>query len=120
MPSEIKSLVEQRKREEQEKLEKAEQEGKKVAATMPAYRAPRVSRSTGGGGEAIDPADAVDSPAPPVSNGETPKPADPPSGGNNDAPVVKPITVPPPVKKTEPPPAEKPEGKSRKGKKGEG
>jgi membrane carboxypeptidase/penicillin-binding protein len=30
MPSEIKSLVEQRKREEQEKLEKAEQEGKKL------------------------------------------------------------------------------------------
>jgi penicillin-binding protein 1A len=118
MPSEIKSLVEQRKREEQEKLEKAEQEGKKIAATMPAYRAPRITKSTGGS-EAIDPADAGGLVVPPVSGGEAPKPAAPPSGGN-EAPVAKPITAPPPVKKPEPPPAEKPEGKSRKGKKGEG
>jgi outer membrane biosynthesis protein TonB len=47
---------------------------------------------------------------PPVSTGDAPKPAPPPSSGN-DAPVVKPITAPPPVKKPEPPPAENPEGK---------
>jgi penicillin-binding protein 1A len=116
MPSEIKSLVEQRKREEQEKLEKAEQEGKKLAATMPTYRAPRASRNSGG--EATAPADAGDSIDLPVPSGDTPKSAPPPSG--NDTPVVKPITAPPPVKKADPPPVEKPEGKKPKGKKGEG
>ena len=126
MPSEIKSLVEQRKREEMEKLEKAEQEGRKIALTtgIKITRSGRTSSgsSTGGGDLPSTSTDTNDIPAPVTTDTETPKPSSPPSG--NDSPVTKPVAPPPaPVKKPENPPAEKEkpdEGTKRKGKKGDG
>ncbi len=119
MPSEIKSLVEQRKREEQEKLEKAEQEGNKIAATT-GIRITRSRRVDDASGESTTPSSPVptDSTTPATTLTETPKVSVP----ANDPPVVKPISTPPPVKKPEVnPPAEKPsEGTKRKSKKGEG
>jgi penicillin-binding protein 1A len=121
VPSEIKALAEQRKREEQEKLEKAEMEGAKLGAFI--NNNPKIRRSgktttsdSEAGGDVtttIDPTEATKTDTPP-----TVKPDDAPK------PTVKPATPPPaapPVKKADPP-AEKPqsEGAKRKGKKGEG
>jgi penicillin-binding protein 1A len=119
MPGEIKSLVEQRKREELEKLEKAEQEGKKIALTT-GIKITRMSKSGETNGETTIPATGTGDPASPATTGDVPKPNNPPSG--NDVPITKPVNPPsPPVKKTDNPPVEKPdEGSKRKGKKGDG
>ncbi len=122
MPSDIKSLVEQRKREELEKLEKADEEGRKLGVsfnTGPKTRSSKKSESSNsdGGDTPSDvplPTDSTDS-AKPENTNPPPKVAP-----REDTP--KPVTAPPPVKKPEPPPAEKPkvEGTKRKGKKGDG
>jgi membrane peptidoglycan carboxypeptidase len=126
IPSEIKALSEQRKREEQEKLEKAALEGEKLGSIVnyssssnrPARRTSRAatsSSSTTGDDvpTTIDPTDTPTiAPPPPL-----------PSKPSEDAskPPVKPVTANTPVKKAEAPP-EKPaaEAPKRKGKKGDG
>ena len=119
MPAEIKALAAQRDREEQEKLEKASEEGAKLGGTIASGgkgRGKSADASTGDiSTEApvpIDPTENTIKPdAPAVSKPveEVPKP------------TVKPITPPAPVKKPEAAP-EKPaaEGAKRKGKKGDG
>jgi penicillin-binding protein 1A len=107
IPSEIKTLIERNKREELEKLEKAEQAAIKSGATL----------STDGG---TTPSAASDTP---VTG------ADSPSGGADlpktnpaadNPPVSKPVITQPPPRNPESPPADVPEGKKRKGKKGDG
>jgi penicillin-binding protein 1A len=119
MPSDIKSLVEQRKREELEKLEKAEQEGRKIALTT-GIRITKMSKTGEASDEITVTAGESGESATPLSTGaDTPKPAVP--SVNNDAPAPKVVNPPPPVKKTENPPAEKQdEGTRRRGKKGDG
>jgi len=122
MPSEIKALAEQRKREELEKLEKAEMEGRKLGIAFNPGPKPRraigasssitdgetVTDSTGSTGltDTIKPDENINPVIPPPPGVEPPKP--------------KPATPAAPIKKVEQP-AEKPkaEGEKRKGKKGE-
>ncbi len=120
MPSDIKSLVEQRKREELEKLEKADEEGRKLGVSFNTDTAKRRKSSknaeiTGGDTPADTtlPTDSTETPKPDTSN---PPPKITPREEN-----PKPVVAPPPVKKPELPPAEKPksEGTKRKGKKGD-
>jgi penicillin-binding protein 1A len=108
IPSEIKTLIERNKREELEKLEKADQ----AAIKSGAVTASDSGTSTGAGTE------------PGVTTG-----ADSPSGGvdapkTNPAidnpPVSKPVISQPPPRNPDTPPADVPEGKKRKGKKGDG
>jgi penicillin-binding protein 1A len=121
MPGEIKALVEQRKREELEKLEKAEQEGRKIALTT-GIRITKMSKASEAAGEtSVSTTETGDPATLTAPGGDAPKPVVPPGG--NDAPTVKPLGPPPPPpgKKTDNPPAEKPdEGTKRKGKKGDG
>ena len=109
MPSEIKALMERNKREELEKLDKAEQASIRSGARSAAQSAkqtidPAVTTGTGS-----------DPNSPSVIITEAPKtnvPADNP-------PPARPPVSQPPVKSADPPP-DKPEGGKRKGKKGEG
>ncbi|HXG83248.1 MAG TPA: PBP1A family penicillin-binding protein [Pyrinomonadaceae bacterium] len=121
VPSEIKALSEQRKREEQEKLEKAEQEGAKLGAVInTSARNRRGDRTESTDPEApsteipatIDPTDTLK-----PDNAAAPKPV----GDDVPKPPVKPAVAATPVKKAEPP-AEKPQNEApkRKGKKGDG
>ena len=118
MPSDIKSLVEQRKREELEKLEKADEEGRKLGVSFNTGTKVRKTideNSVTGGDTPTDsalPTDTTDTTKPEttvipkvVPREETPKPV-----------------VAPTVKKPEPPAADKPkaEENKRKGKKGGG
>ena len=119
MPSDIKSLVEQRKREELEKLEKADEEARKLGVSFNTGTKTRKSISdesiTGGDTPADSTLPTTDSPDTP--NSET----NPPPKITPREETPKPATAPPPIKKPEPPPAEKPkEGTKRKGKKGDG
>lgn len=125
VPSEIKALAEQRKREEQEKLEKAELEGAKLGISYSAS-------SSGGGGkgksngksqsQSSGGGDVTTEASTPIDPTDTAKPADAaPVSKPDDAPKppVKPPVANTPVKKPEAP-AEKPaEGAKRKGKKGD-
>ena len=115
MPSDIKALAERRKREEQEKLEKADEAGRNLGVSFtPGTRSRRVGTSS----TKTDELNA----APPTTSGlpDTTKPAinpDPPR--NDDPPKV--ITVPTPARKPDTPPEPpKSEGTKRKGKKGDG
>ena len=121
IPSEIKALAEQRKREEQEKLEKAALEGEKLGSVVnysrPTHRTSRAATSSNASDDVpttIDPTDTpkIDVPPPPPLN----KPSE-----EAPKPPVKPVTANTPVKKAEAP-AEKPaaEAPKRKGKKGDG
>jgi penicillin-binding protein 1A len=112
MPAEIKRAAEQRKRDEQEMLEKAEQEGKKLGN----YTAPRISK-TGTTDGATTPTDTVTPSDTTPSNDNDPKPQVTPR--SDDKPNIRQGT--PPVQKKEPQ-TEKPnvEGTTRKGKKGDG
>ncbi|MDQ3132473.1 MAG: PBP1A family penicillin-binding protein [Acidobacteriota bacterium] len=117
MPGEIKSLVEQRKREELEKLEKAEQEGRKIAIST-GIRIPRPGKTSEAEAETSITTTETGDPESPATTG-VPKVINPPTG--NDVPVSKPVNPPPPVKKPDNPPAENPtESKKPKGKKGDG
>jgi penicillin-binding protein 1A len=116
IPSDIKALVEQRKREELEKLEKAEEAGRKLGVSFnPGPKYNKTGDAAGGdttdGGLVITPEDTTkpaDNPLP-QNNPRTddPKPNRPPA---TDNPVKKPD---PPVEKP------KPEGEKKKGKKGD-
>jgi len=117
MPGEIKSLVEQRKREELEKLEKAEQEGRKIAIST-GIRIPKISKTDETGAETSITTTETGDPTSPATTG-VPKPINPPTG--NDVPISKPVSTPPPIRKPDNPPVVNPEeGKKPKGKKGEG
>ncbi len=118
MPSDIKALAERRKREEQEKLEKADEAGRTLGVSFNTGTRPRRNAaSTGGGGDDINTlpptsSELPDAPKPDVKI--TPTRPD-------DAPKPKVTTAPETPRKPEPPP-EKPksEGSKRKGKKGDG
>jgi penicillin-binding protein 1A len=108
MPAEIKYKMERNRREELEKLEKAEQAAIKSGATFDA------NSNTSTGATPIDPA----------------SPGVEPGGGSSDAPKTNPVADDPPAIRPpvqQPPsrnpdtqPAAPPEGKKRKGKKGDG
>ena len=123
MPSDIKALAEQRKREEQEKLEKAALEGKKIVVTYNPLAKPTSERrnSSSDGGEEVStdstittPTDTVAPETNPVP-GVTPRTIDAPPKPNPNPSVAV-----PPVKKPAAPAADKPksEAPKRKGKKG--
>ncbi len=103
MPSDIKNLMERNRREELEKLEKADQAAIKSGA-VPA------DKTTTTGADST----TVGSPSGDTA-GDGAKTV--PSG---DPPPIKPPVLQQPVKKPDPPPAEKPEGTKPKGKKGDG
>ncbi len=117
MPSEIKSLAEQRKREEQEKLEKADEAGRTLGVSFNTGTRTRKTDTVTTAPDTEVPTTSVeptDAAKPEINI----KPSTPPRG--DDAPP-KPVTSATPVRKTEPP-VEKPktEGAKRKGKKGDG
>ncbi|HEY0429045.1 MAG TPA: PBP1A family penicillin-binding protein [Pyrinomonadaceae bacterium] len=118
VPAEIKTKIERNKREEQEKLEKADEAGRITGVIFNTgtkkSTTPTDSTSTSDPDDIIIPGDkpavSVDAAKP---NNNTPKP--------DDQPKPKPVSTPNPVKKTENPPTEtKPQGTQRKGKKGGG
>ncbi len=118
MPSDIKALVEQRKREELEKLEKADEEGRKLGVSFNTgtVRKKISEKSTTGGeitGDSGLPTDSTD-----TEKTELPPPPKPPVRDDNSNPV----TVPSPPKKIEQKPedSQKPDENKRKGKKGNG
>lgn len=114
IPPEIKSLAEQRKREEQEKLEKADEAGRTLGVSFNTGTKTRKAQTTLPDAEAPISSDPVDAAKPEINI----KPAVPP---RNDDPPPKPATTNTPSRKPEPP-VEKPksEGTKRKGKKGDG
>jgi penicillin-binding protein 1A len=118
IPSDIKALTEQRRREELEKLEKADEEGRKTGVIFNTSTRTRSNNTTTSDSTtSTEVPVSTDTPiAPPPEIKITPSREEPPK------PPAKPVTTTPPIKKPEPPPAEKPkdEGTKRKGKKGEG
>ena len=109
IPKEIKTLIERNRREELEKLEKAEQAAIRSGASL-------APASTPSGGA------ATDEPSAPTggesSGGSTDAPKTNPPGDN--PPATKPVITQPPPRNPDPPPPAAPEGKKRKGKKGDG
>ncbi|MCD9186210.1 MAG: PBP1A family penicillin-binding protein [Pyrinomonadaceae bacterium] len=114
MPSEIKSLVEQQKREELEKLEKADEAGRRTGIVF--TPSPRRTK-TGAGTDSVT---TTDTTTVTTTNpgGDNPKPSNPTT--NNDAPKTPPKPDNPPPRKPDPPAEKQPEGTKRKGKKGDG
>ena len=110
IPSEIRTLIERNKREEREKLEKANQaairSGAATAATLPSTVTSTDSPATTTGS---------DTGAPPTG-GDTVKP---PPINDNPAPVSRPPVSKPPAREPAPSDNDKPEGTRRKGKKGD-
>ncbi len=100
MPAEIKRLMEINKREELEKLAKAEKESIRSGATT----------------KPADTETVVDSSEKPAETGNDGVKTNP----LGDPPPIKPPTHQPPVRKPDPQPADKPEGTKPKGKKGDG
>lgn len=112
MPSDIKALAEQRKRDEIEKLEKAEEAGRKLGINF--NTSPKVNK---GGGE-NDPVttDVNNTTTPTTTNTDT-TPTTPTKPVDEPKPVVRPQVE--ATKKPEPQKEErKPEGAKKKGKKG--
>lgn len=116
IPADIKALIERNKREEQEKLQKDEEAGKKTGIVF--NTGPKITAATD---EAIGNTDSTVTPAADNPTGKVdnnPKPSNVP---RSDEPKPKPvITQPTPVKKPDTPQSEKPTGTQRKGKKGGG
>lgn len=112
MPPEVKREAEQRKREELEKLEKAEMEGRKLGNYTPST----IRSKTGTTDNTITPSDTT-TPADSTPGDDTPKPTNTPR--SDDRPNIKQGTAPTPKKET-PPEKPKVEGTTRKGKKGDG
>lgn len=104
MPSEIKNLMERNKREELEKLDKADQ----AAIRSGAITAEKTT-TTGAGSTTTT-----------VPTGDTGGDGVKPPTAGDDPPVIKPPVMNPPIKKPDPPPGDKPEGTRPKGKKGDG
>jgi hypothetical protein len=118
IPSDIKALAEQRKREEQEKLEKADEAGRTLGVSFNTGTKTRrsVPSLIRGGEDSVTPTTTV-----PTDSTETSSPVEtvkPPVKEDPPKPVI--VSTPPP-RKPEPQP-EKPqsEGAKRKGKKGDG
>ncbi len=107
IPPEIKTLIERNKREELEKLEKADQAAIKSGATA--------TDENTESGPTNDPSVTSGADAP---NDGTDAPKTNPAGDN--PPATKPVVTQPPQRNPETPPANLPEGKKRKGKKGDG
>lgn len=124
MPAEIKALAEQRKREELEKLEKAEAEGRKLGVVFNTggTRRSKTGDTISTGGDGSDTGGIVNPNSNPGNTGDDdPPPTLNTSPKNNDTtpkatpkPTVKPADTP---KKVEP--AKTPEGNKKKGKKGD-
>ena len=120
IPSEIQSLIEKNKREEQEKLEKAEQEARKLGAIYTPSKSSGSKKNSddenleGGDIDTGEDGNSSDS-----SGIGTPPPIKPGTDGDKvKPPTVKPSVV-PPAKKPDPPKKEPEEsGTERKGKKG--
>ena len=114
VPAEIKTKIERNKREEQEKLEKADEVGRTTGIIFNTgtknTKLPSDSITTTDSNDIIVPGDKP-------NGSETTKPNNVPK--NDDVPKPKPVNTPNPVKKTEPQ-TEKPQGTQRKGKKGGG
>ena len=129
MPSEIKALAEQRKREEIEKLEKAEQEGAKLGisfntGSIGGKKGKSSGKSADAGSDNIVGGDVSTGASTPIDPTDTAKPDAPPVSKPSDdtpKPPAKPVVTNTPIKKPDAP-AEKPpsEGAKRKGKKGDG
>ncbi|MEK7723231.1 MAG: PBP1A family penicillin-binding protein [Acidobacteriota bacterium] len=126
MPAEIKALTEQRKREEIEKLEKAEAEGRNLGVIFSTGGSRRSKTgepiSSGGGTRGEDSGVVINPNKPSTSGGDD----DPPPALNitpkpnevSPKPTAKPITKPAETpKKVEP--QKTPEGNKKKGKKGD-
>jgi len=118
IPSDIKSLAAQRKREEQEKLEKADEDGRTLGVSFSTGTRTRSRTSSSlvtGGEDSAMPATTA-----PTDSTETSKPVEAVKPPVRDDPP-KPVIAAPPPRKVEPSP-EKPqtEGAKRKGKKGDG
>ena len=113
MPSEIKRAAEQRKRDEQEMLEKAEQEGKKLGNYTPST----IKSKTGTTDDTTTPVETTPTTDTPTTNNNETRPANTPR--TEDRPNRQ--GNPPPEKK-ETKPENKPnvEGTQRKGKRGDG
>lgn len=109
IPSEIRTLMERNKREELEKLEKADQAAIRSGATL----------SSGSNSATGSIPAAPTSTAGPDSTGGATEPIKPNPSGDNP-PAIKPVIREPADREPEPKPAEVPEGKKRKGKKGDG
>jgi membrane carboxypeptidase/penicillin-binding protein len=107
IPSEIKSLIEKNKREELEKLEKADEAGFKTGVVFTP------------GTKITDPAAAPAGDVPTTSPSSTDTKPDNPGNPGGDPPVQKPPVQKPPEQKKPDAPAQ-PEGPKRKGKKGDG
>lgn len=103
VPAEMRTLMERNKREELEKLERADQAAIKSGATTDATATTDPAAATPGSSDA--------SANPPAADNNKPVVTEAPG------PVTKPIPK-PPVRDPDPP-AEKPEGPKRKGKKGD-
>jgi penicillin-binding protein 1A len=113
MPAEVKRAAEQRKRDEQEMLEKAEQEGKKLGNYTPSTIK---LNKTATPDDATTPTETTPTETTPTNNNDT-RPTNTPRP--DDRPTIKQGTAPTPKKETQP---DKPkiEGTTRKGKKGDG
>jgi penicillin-binding protein 1A len=118
MPPEMKALVEQRKREELEKLEKAEAEGRRLGVpyTGGGIRRGKTGEVTSGGGGSgnqgiisTTPTETGDDEPPPTLNTGTK-----PKGTETPKPQIKPAETP-----KKPEPQRTPEGNKKKGKKGD-
>jgi penicillin-binding protein 1A len=109
IPSEIRTLMERNKREELEKLEKAEQAAIKSGAAADANSSTEtaVTNAEGGATTGSDP-----------GSGATDPPKNNPS--DDGPPPLKPAITQPPARNPDSRPAEAPEGRKRKGKKGDG
>jgi penicillin-binding protein 1A len=117
VPAEIKTKIERNKREEQEKLEKADEAGRNTGIIFNTgtkkSTTPTDTIVTGDSSDIIAPGDK------PAGSDDTAKPTNVPK--NDDVPKPKVVITPNPVKKTDNPPTDtKPQGEKRKGKKGGG
>jgi penicillin-binding protein 1A len=111
IPAEIKTLIERNKREELEKLEKAVQAAIKSGATFTPG-----TNTTAPDATATDPAVSTGADTP-ATGTDVPK-TNP--GGDNPPLTKPPVVTQPPPRNPDPPPAAAPEGRKRKGKKGDG
>jgi len=105
IPDDIRSLIARTKREELETLEEADQAGKKTGVTFDSGPKPTP-----------DPAFVTGDQGVPSTDGNRPNNGNP---STDDEPRIKPAVT-PQVRKPDNPPAEKPDGTKRKGRKGDG
>jgi len=111
MPSEIRALMERNKREEREKLEKADQTAVRTGAVTAAKSASAVTDSAATG---VPTSEDAASPSETANDSEKTNPA------ADSPPPMRPPVSKPPVKNPDPLPQERPEGTKPKGKKGDG